>query len=208
MPWKSLRISNIVYTETNDFYLKDNGSKLIPNAEPDVIVATIPVTGVAENAQIPNFFAAIVNANYDRNRSLAFDLEIIDTSDNPLGKVNVGIIGLYVECIEQQEKATITKGFPSTTSCQSHLGITVKVPAGSTKYVYAVESDGFCSIGGISLPATISSNKTFNMYIDASNSAGSNSVYSRINIYVKASATSSSIQASASLSRNHLGNQC
>lgn len=206
--WKTLRISNVVYSSTNKFYLKYNGAKLVPNANPDTILANFNVSSVNANEAIPLLFAAFDNATFSRNETITFDLEFTDTSDNSLGKVNVGIIGLYVECVEQQEKATITKGFPSTSSCQSHLGITVKVPRGSTKYVYAVESDNFCSISGISLPATISSNETFNMYIDGSDSAGFVDTYSRITIYVKASATSSSIQASAGLSRNHTGNQC
>ena len=205
--WDRLRISNLVYSDSAKFYLKYNGTKLLPGVLTSTVLIDIDVSALGIHDVIPLLFAVFNNDTFDSNEAMTFDLELLDSGSSSLGKVNVGIIGLYVECVQPVEKATITKGFPSSSSCESTLGITVKVPSGSSKYVYATLSDGDCSISGLSLPRTITSNETWTMTIQGSN-AGSNSVYSRINMYVKASSTSSSIQASASLSRNHTGNQC
>lgn len=205
--WDRLRISNLSYTNSAKFYLKYNGTKLLPGVSPSTVLIDIDISGVGIHDVIPLLFAVFNNDTFSRNETISFDLQLLDSGGGSLGTVNVGIIGLYVECIPPVEAATISKGASVNTGCLSQKTITVKVPSGGSKYVYAVESDGFCSISGISLPATITSDQTFTMTIDASNS-GTTSTYSRIQIYVKESASSSSIQASSFVSRNHTGNIC
>jgi len=205
--WKTLNISNITYTEPTWFNLEYNSVTLTPNVDPDVVVQAIPVTGVATNAAIPLFFANYDNDLATRNASIQFDLEIIDTNDVSLGKVRGGIVFLYVECIPPVVLKPISQDSLTTDSCSTVKVVTVKVPVGSSRYVQKVVIDGFGSVSG-TLPATITSDTQYTLTIDGDTSGFTNSVYSRVEVNVKFSATSGTTLGSQYISRVHSGNIC
>jgi len=204
--WKTLNISNITYTEPTFFNLAYNGATLTPNIDPDLIVQSINVLNVATNESIPLFFANYDNNLADRNASIGFDIEIIDTNDVSLGKVRVGIVFLYVECIPPSSKSPVITNSTVITSCSTTVEVTVKVPAESSRYVSKVVSDGFGSVTG-TLPATITEDTTYTMTIEGSTS-GVISEYSSVQLLVKEVATSSLFLGSKTINRNHSGNIC
>lgn len=205
--WAELRISNINYTNESNFFMKYNSIALTPNVDPNVVLATIDVTSVSVNEAIALLFADYNNNNINKNESLAFDLEIQDTLGTSLGKVTVGIVLLYVECIPPAVKEKVVINSTTDVACYIEKVVTVKVPAESSRYVYKVTSDVYSTVTGGTLPSTITSDTQYTLRIDVS-TVGSVSIYSKAQLFVKEKASSGTIVGSASVSRNHAGNIC
>ena len=133
--WKTLNISNLQYNNDSFFDLAYNGSTITPNVDPNVVVQAIPVTSVATNEAIPLLFANYDNDVATLNSSIGFDLEIIDTNDVSLGKIRIGIVFLYIECIPPAVKEKIGIVSTDSNSCFLEKVVSIKVPSESTRYV-------------------------------------------------------------------------
>jgi len=204
--WKTFKISNITYTEATFFNLAYNGSIINPNVDPNVVVQSINVTSVDVNEAIPLLFANYDNGLANKNASIGFDIEIIDTNNVSLGKVRAGIIFLYVECIPRVAKSPIATNSTIINSCNTTVKVSVKVPAESSRYVSKFISDGFGSVSG-TLPAKITQDTTYTITIEGSTS-GTVSKYSSVKLMVKEAATSSLFLGTKIITRNHSGNIC
>lgn len=205
--WAELRISNLVYTHEDKFFVEYNSVALTPNVDPNVILATIDVTGVSANQAISTFFAKYNNTTLTQNASLSFDVEIEDTLGNSLGKVKYGVILLYVQCIPPAKKEKITVNSITDTDCLIRKVVTVKVPPEGSRYVYSTFTGAHTSISGGTLPATITSDTQYTMEINVSKVGGSTQ-FSTMFLFVKETSTSGTVIDSQKIERYHAGNVC
>lgn len=206
--YKTLIIKNLQMPDDPAFYMEYNGVKLVPNVDPNVAVLTVNITGIAADAVIPLFNLVYNNDLVTATSAITYDIEIIDVTDASLG-TKPGLIYLtYVECPPTIVKEKVVVDSSTNNSCYTEEVVTVKVPTGSSRYVYGVISDGFGSITGGTLPETITADKQYTLKIDAANGTSMDSFYSVVQIFVKDSVSDGTINAHRTISRNHSGNIC
>jgi len=206
--YKTLNIKNLNMPDDPAFYMEYNGVKLVPDPDPDVTVLSVNITGIAADAVIPLFNLVYNPDLVTATSAIFYDIEIIDVTDASLG-VKSGLIFLtYQECAPVAVKDKITVDSATNTSCYTEEVVTVKVPTGSSRYVYGVISDGFGSITGGTLPETITADKTYTLKIDASNAGSTNGIYSVVQLFVKDNVTDGTVNAHRTINRNHSGNIC
>jgi hypothetical protein len=205
--WDTLRIYDVEYSSEATFYVEYSGSKLLPNVDPNVAVATIDVTLVNANESVPTFQLEFDASTLTQNDFIKFTVEIEDTATNLGGKVDVYFYSLPLECPPVSPLINITEDSVLQNGCETTRVVTVNVPTEGSRYVYGVISDGFGTITGGTLPATITSDTQYTLKVAADNS-GPITTYSSVQLYVKESVSSPTILASKSVTRNHIGNIC
>lgn len=206
--YSTLRVYNVEYRDDTEFYLEYAGSKIIPNVDPNVAVATIDISTVLINEAIPTFNIVIDASPLDAQQAISFEVEIEDTATDLGGKVFKGYSLLPIECAPVAVKDKVVTDSSTNTSCYTEAVATVKVPTGSSRYIYGVITDGFGTIAGGTLPETITADKTYTLKIDADNSGSNNGIYSRVSLNVKDNVSDGTVNASKVITRNHSGNIC
>lgn len=206
--WKTLRIYNAVYSKETSFYYEYNGVK-IPQygVDPNVLEATVDIESVLDNESIPLLTLVLDNHTLTSNETAYIDITIEDVSSQVLGRITVGFNLIAQQCPAAVNVKPITPVSSVTNSCYTESVVTVKVPAGSSRYVSVLVAGGFGTISGGSLPATITSDTTYTLKIDAATGA-SNPIYSTVQLFVKLSSSSGTTLGSTIVRRNHTGNIC
>jgi hypothetical protein len=205
--WSTLRIYDVEYSDEAGFYVEYAGSKLLPNVDPNVAVATIDVTTVNANESVPTLQIELDASTLTQNDFIKFTVEIEDTATNLGGKLDVYFNLVVVQCPVVNPKTRIVIDSTTDTSCFIEKVVTVKVPAEGSRYVSGTTINGFGSITGGALPATITSDTQYTLRIDAS-FVGTVTTYSRVELKVKDTVTSGTTLASTYITRNHGGNIC
>lgn len=204
--WKWLRMYDPQYSSPSTMYFEYNTTNLTEDVDPNAVKASVDVGSVLINEAVPFFFLKLDGHTVTGNESAFIDIEIEDTTTGLLGRIRIGFYLIKEDC-QVIAPPVVSEVSLLQNGCETTMEVSVKVPPEGSRYVYGVVSDGYGSISGGTLPETITASKTYTLKIDADNS-GPNGIYSRIDLYVKASAATGPILGSKNISRNHTGNIC
>lgn len=194
--WKTLKIKNIVYSNTTGFYLSDT---LVKIPEAGASIYDFNVTGQAVDLAINNLTLTYDTLTLIQNETITFDLAIENLASFIGDYTSVLITLKYSECVPTLPIFNITTGTLNEGSCNTNQDVTVIVPPEGSRYVVIQNTGGF---GSPVISETITSDKLYNLIIDANNATGTGT-HSSVTLRVYESSGSTTSLASHLIQRDH-----
>jgi len=196
--WKTLKIKNIVYSNTTGFYLSDT---LVKIPEAGATVYDFDITGQAVDIPIANLTVTFDTLTLTQNETIEFDLAIENLVPTIGAYTSVKITLKHVICAPVEPVVELTITNEDDTSCFTKADVNVKVPAEGSRYVTVTPDTayGAPTVAG----TTITVNTTYNLIIDRATGGPGSPILSRVILRVYEDSSQTTSIASHRISRTH-----
>lgn len=202
--WKTLRIKNIAYSNSSEFYLEHN-NVYIPEAGDTYY--EVGVTGIGSSLPITDFLLKFNGLDLTQNETITFNLAVVDLNDVVGSYKPVTISLQMIECIPDPIPNYVTT-IVTDDDCSTVVDIAIAVPPEEERKVIIVPSDSFGSPTVNEVIDTSTAPNVYTLTITGSEVGVGTATSSSILVKIYADAVSGVVIDTFLLERTHLGFNC